>query len=364
MNFFLTLNENGNVSFSPFLEMDKLNPGVIGYLSAPLSLAAIQVVQERLHRRDPFDFWYKGSKRKDTKTEILKILKAYDWGALEFTWKEVSAAWPIRQEKLGNEREDEVWKAFNRLVLGRQLSIGDLRGLARELRIEDEEIIQLAHFNVEQGRAQWVPSVKPHSGGWQCQRCGEKDVEEWPSFYGVAATCRSCESIGPSTSVNVLYRDQRSLLDGPSEVLFQPHWVLTEAQRLASEQVLEFVKDPSEETALLWAACGAGKTEVCFQSAAWALRQGKSVLFAAPRQDVINDVVPRLKRDFPDYPFQVLTGTTSVKFQGGGMVLATTHQVWRFWRAFDVIFMDEVDAFPYHGSRALEWGSARPAPRW
>ncbi|HBP64180.1 MAG TPA: restriction endonuclease subunit R, partial [Desulfosporosinus sp.] len=86
------------------------------------------------------------------------------------------------------------------------------------------------------------------------------------------------------------------------------------------------------------------------------LKQGKSVLFAAPRQDVINDVAPRIQRDFPNYPVQVLTGTSTVKFQNGGMVLATTHQVLRFWRAFDLIFMDEMDAFPYHGSHALEWG--------
>ena len=253
-------------------------------------------------------------------------------------------------------QNDEVRKAFNRLVLGRQLSLSDLRRLARELKVDAQEIIKFAHLNVEQGSAQWIPAVKSLGSGWQCQRCGETDVEEWPSLHGIAATCRSCESIGASTSLEVLYRDHRSLLEGPTEVRFRPHWVLTEAQRLASEQLLEFLQDPSAEKALLWAACGAGKTEVCFPAAARALKEGKSVLFAAPRQDVIHDIVPRLQRDFKDYPFQVLSGTMSVKFQSGGMVLATTHQVLRFWQAFDVIFMDEMDAFPYHGSRALEWG--------
>jgi Superfamily II DNA/RNA helicase required for DNA uptake (late competence protein) len=203
---------------------------------------------------------------------------------------------------------------------------------------------------VEQGRAKWVPAVRKVGNSWQCQRCGERNVEEWPGQYEMAATCRSCESIGSSTSLDVLYRDERSLSGGPSEVIFQPHWVLSEAQRIASEQVLQFIKDPRVETALLWAACGAGKTEVSFPSAAWTLKQGKSVLFAAPRQDVINDVTPRLQRDFPNYPFQVLTGTSSIKFQGGRMVLATTHQVLRFWRAFDVIFMDEMDAFLIRGA--------------
>ncbi|HEY8911286.1 MAG TPA: helicase-related protein [Desulfosporosinus sp.] len=360
MNFFLTLNKHGNVSFSPFQERDKLDPSIISALSDSLPLSLIQAVQEQLDRRDPFGFWHKGSKRKDIKLRILTILKAFARDSQHFTWKEIHPRSPISdgglEEHLEDRPEDQICKGFNRLVLARQLSMGDLRGLARELSIKHEDIIKLAHGNVEKGWAQWVPAVKSHDGGWQCQRCGEKDVAEWPSHYGVAATCPSCESIGSSTSLDVLYRDQRPLLDSPSEVLLQPHWVLTEAQRKASEQVLEFLQDDSVDTALLWAACGAGKTEVCFPSAAWALKQGKSVLFAAPRQDVINDVAPRLKRDFPEYPFQVLTGTSSVKFKPGGMVLATTHQVLRFWRAFDVIFMDEMDAFPYHGSRALEWG--------
>jgi Superfamily II DNA/RNA helicase required for DNA uptake (late competence protein) len=162
--------------------------------------------------------------------------------------------------------------------------------------------------------------------------------------------------MGPCTSLDALYRDQRPLFRGSSEIFFQPHRILTEAQRLASDQVLAFMQDSAAEKALLWAACGAGKTEVCFPSAAWALKKGKSVLFAAPRQDVIHDVAPRLERNFPGYPLQVLTGTAKVRFQRGNMVLATTHQVLRFWRAFDVIFMDEMDAFPYHGDQALQWG--------
>ncbi|TGE33925.1 helicase-related protein [Desulfosporosinus sp. Sb-LF] len=359
MNFFLTLNENGDVSFSPFLERDKLDLGVISVLNTPLPLAAIQVVQERLNRGKHFSFWHR-STRRETQTEILKILKVFGWNTLDFAWEEISRPTLIPQELLNKDRngyqDNQVRKAFNQLVLGRQLSNGDLHGIARELKIDNEEITKFAHLNVQQGRAQWVPSVKAQGRSWQCQRCGEKDVEEWPSLYGMAATCRSCESIGASSSLDVLYRDHRSLLDGPSEVFFQPHWKLTSAQSLASDQVFEFIKHPTEEMALLWAACGAGKTEVCFPSAAWALQQGKSVLFAAPRQDVIHDVVPRFLRDFPDYPFQVLTGTTPVKYQIGGLVLATTHQVLRFWKAFDVIFMDEMDAFPYHGNRALEWG--------
>jgi len=353
--FFLTLKQDYEVNIFPFQEKLKWDSRVVSYLSEPLPLAIIQLVLERLTKGHTCLFGEKSPKT--IKNRILKILDDFSWD-IDLTWKEVSKGASFLEDPLDLSEDigNEAGKVFNQFVLGRQLSIDDLRGLARELRLKEEVIIKLAHFKVERGCAEWVPSVKQNEKGWQCQRCGEKDVEEWPSYYGVAATCRSCQSIGVRTSLNVLYRDKCSLLDGPTEILFEPHWTLTEAQRLASEHVAEFIKGTSKEAGLLWAACGAGKTEVCFPSAAWALTQGKSVLFAAPRQDVINDIAPRLQRDFPNYQIQVLTGTTSVKFQVGGMVLATTHQVLRFWRSFDVIFMDEMDAFPYHGSRALEWG--------
>ena len=357
MLFFLTLNQNGNVSFSLLREGDKQDFGV-SYLRTPLPLAIIEGIQEQLQRRTLFSFWDLG-KSKTTRQKIDKLLKTIFREAVELDWAEFNPEPFTHQGQLESRLEEkskpDITVRFSELVLGRQLSIRDLRGLARELKITELKVIELAHNNVVQGKAQWVPSVKRRGNRWQCLRCGQEDVEEWPSFYGTTATCRSCESIGVSTSLEVLYRDQRSLMESPREVKFEPHWALTEAQRLAGEQVLDFVQG-SEERALLWAACGAGKTEVCFPSAAWALKQGKSVLFAAPRQDVIHDITPRLQRDFPGYSLQVLTGTIPVKFQTGGLVLATTHQVLRFWQAFDVIFMDEMDAFPYLGSEALAWG--------
>ena len=261
-------------------------------------------------------------------------------------------AWP----ELPQEQPEGMLEAFQELTWGRQLSVQDLHILARELKAPEEDIIRLADTRVRQGRAQWVPAVKRVAGGWQCQRCGERDVEEWPGRQGLAATCPSCSSIGASTSLGVLYRDEGAFAINPGEGTLEPRWALTEAQSLASGQVLAFIKNSEPGDALLWAACGAGKTEVCFPAAAWALGQGKSILFAAPRQDVIHDVAPRLQQDFPYCRMQVLTGAIPDKFQIGGMVLATTHQILRFWHAFDVIFLDEMDAFPYRGDRALAWG--------
>ncbi|SDG50790.1 helicase-related protein [Desulfosporosinus hippei] len=355
MLFFLTIEDKYILRFRPFEERAIFDSRVVCYLSDPLPLAIIQWAAEQLTRGQARDFC--GENLEIIKKRISKVLNEYSSG-LDLKWKVPERSSSAEDSMtLGREvgNGNETWYAINQLVRGKQLSVRDLRGLAKDFKLRDREIIDLVHNNVLQGTALWVPSVKRNSKGWQCQRCGEKDVEEWPSFYGLAATCGSCGSIGPSTSLDVLYRDQRLFMNSSAKVLFQPHWRLTEAQNLASEQVAEFIGGTSDK-ALLWAACGAGKTEVCFPSAAGALEQGKSILFAAPRQDVIYDIAPRFQRDFPDYPVQVLTGNTSNRFQLGNMVLATTHQVLRFWQCFDIIFLDEMDAFPYRGNRALDWG--------
>ncbi|MDQ7093047.1 DEAD/DEAH box helicase family protein [Desulfosporosinus sp. PR] len=354
MRFFLALNERGDVSFSPFQEMDKQNSGV-RYLNTPLPLTAIQAVQEQMRRRTFYGFRPKGKKSDYSKARLLKVLEERNWPIQNPVWEENVPSSDCKTVQTA-EMTNSQYQTLDHLIRGRQLSRRDLQVLARELKVEEEAIIRFAHANVKKGEAEWVPAVKPQGRGWQCQRCGERDVEEWPSCYGRAATCPSCKALGPSTSLGVFYRDRRPLFEDLKEVLFQPHWVLTEAQSLASAQVLEFMSATSQNKALLWAACGSGKTEVCFPAAAWALRQGRSVLFAAPRQDVIHDIAPRLKRDFPGLALQILTGSVPVRFQQGGLVLATTHQVLRFWQAFDVIFLDEMDAFPYQGSPALEWG--------
>lgn len=356
MLFILTLNRDYHVGFTPARNRIALDPKIISYLNVPLPLAGIGIIGERLQKRQSFRFWGRKNNPEQIKYQIVKGIKKLFGDVGDLIWIEADSQGKFSQaEENQVSQEKAICLDFNQVVRGKQLSSEDLQRLARNLKIEGDVIIGFAQQNVEAGWAEWVPSVRQGKGKWRCQRCGEEDLEEWPSHYGRAFTCRSCESMGASTSLSVLYRDKRSLLSRPAQVVFCPRQSLTEAQGQASGEVLEFVQSPAAE-ALLWAACGAGKTEVCFPAAAWALRQGKAVLFAAPRQDVIHDIAPRLQADFPNYPIQVLTGRVPDKLQAGGLVLATTHQVLRFWHCFNLIFMDEMDAFPYHGSRALEWG--------
>jgi ComF family protein len=134
-----------------------------------------------------------------------------------------------------------------------------------------------------------------------------------------------------------------------------PGLELTPAQKSAATEFLQWWESP-EERILLWAACGAGKTEVCFPLIRRALRAGARVLFTAPRQDVIHDVQPRLENTFADVEICAMTGELGSPPTSAPLIAATTHQALKFYQAFDLIIFDEIDAFPYKNSSALRFG--------
>ncbi|MWJ33342.1 helicase-related protein, partial [Saccharibacillus sp. WB 17] len=108
---------------------------------------------------------------------------------------------------------------------------------------------------------------------------------------------------------------------------------------------------------LLWAVTGAGKTEMLFPLIESALRRGGRVLVATPRRDVVLELAPRLRRAFPHEPLTVLYGGSEERWHRGVITLATTHQLLRFARAFDLVVIDELDAFPFHGDPMLSYAA-------
>lgn len=353
MLFYLVRTPKGELVLSPFPELDKpyfeggsfkedgknIEPYTVLTPGVPLAyLETVAVPSESILRAL-------------AREDVLKSFP-WHWGDLEYL-KDYLPGVVVGPES--REPNVEIVKSLR----GRKLTEDELRMLATSYGLKPEEVWQQAHLLVRAGLGEWVPAVRRERKGWRCQRCGESELEEWPSIYGAAFTCPSCRSLGTSSTLKVIYRDLRT----PARENFAlrslnktSDLVLTPAQEKAAGQVLEFVQSTLESEALLWAACGAGKTEVCFPAATWALGQGKSVLFAAPRQDVIHDVAPRLQQAFPDLSIPVLSGASAAKFSVSDLVLATTHQVLRFYQAFDLIFLDELDAFPYRDSRMLQWG--------
>ena len=109
---------------------------------------------------------------------------------------------------------------------------------------------------------------------------------------------------------------------------------------------------------MVWAACGAGKTEVTFPLIRQALQEGGDVLFAIPRQDIVREMIERLRSAFPGIEVAGHYGGQPW-FAPGQLVVATTHQVLHFYRRFSLAVLDEVDAFPYQGNEMLRFALER-----
>ncbi|MEW6301138.1 MAG: DEAD/DEAH box helicase, partial [Thermodesulfobacteriota bacterium] len=134
---------------------------------------------------------------------------------------------------------------------------------------------------------------------------------------------------------------------------------LTKAQQDASRFLASFVAEDGRSECLVYAVCGAGKTEVCLGAVALTLQRGGRVLFAVPRSDVVAEVAPRISAAVPGARVIALRGAALERYRDADIVVATTHQVLRFYQAFDLVVLDEADAFPFRGSRMLRYGLRR-----
>lgn len=189
-----------------------------------------------------------------------------------------------------------------------------------------------------------------------CIYCGSRDCY----------ICTNCQALGVSRSCQPLYSRTDSLMvpiinqsgDKPRTVKPELDFELTPAQTRAADGLLDFLDGPGS-TFLVWAVCGGGKTEISFAAVARVLSTGGRVLFAIPRKDVVVELKPRFEKAFPDITVAALYGGSGDKFQDTPLTLATTHQCLRFYERFDLVVLDEADAFPYQDSAMLHYAVER-----
>jgi len=125
---------------------------------------------------------------------------------------------------------------------------------------------------------------------------------------------------------------------------------LSKEQKRIAQEVLESYKDNKDT--LLYAVCGAGKTELVFKVIEYALKNKFHVGFAIPRRDVVIELAQRFKRTFVNNKVISLYGGNNDDLYGDIIVL-TTHQLYRYENYFDLLIMDEIDAFPYKDNPVL-----------
>lgn len=189
--------------------------------------------------------------------------------------------------------------------------------------------------------AQEIPAIEKQNGAYICFRCGSViDQKLWRLSEDVLY-CRACIQLGRLRSDQKLYAIAQQDFEG-QEVL---NWkgTLTSYQQEVSDGLIQAVK--GNQNALVHAVTGAGKTEMMYQVVANSIKNGKAVCIATPRIDVCIELYRRMKEDF-SCPISLLHGESEPYFRTP-LVIATTHQLLKFYKAFDLLIIDEVDAFPY-----------------
>lgn len=182
----------------------------------------------------------------------------------------------------------------------------------------------------------------------QCLRCGNEDPLYFYQDHDVTY-CRRCIAFG-RVDVGTLppKRDYQRKVLRADFVLAYP---LTPAQQRVSSQILRYLQH--HQNVLVYAATGAGKTELTMESIRHYLRQGKKVGFAISRRQVVLEICERMRKAFNGLQvIAVCEGYTDVV--DADLIICTMHQLYRYHEVFDLLIMDEVDAFPYRGDPMLE----------
>ena len=192
----------------------------------------------------------------------------------------------------------------------------------------------------ERQQAKQILSVKKEKGQLSCQRCGSQIEEEWHLPVG-AFYCRECLIMKRIRSDQNLYYFPQERF--PQQDVLKWSGQLTPFQERVSQGLLQAVD--KREATLVHAVTGAGKTEMIYQVVAKVINQGGAVCLASPRIDVCLELHKRLQNDFA-CEIALLHGESDPYFRTP-LVVATTHQLLKFYQAFDLLIVDEVDAFPY-----------------
>lgn len=179
-----------------------------------------------------------------------------------------------------------------------------------------------------------------------CNRCLGKNIGYDSKNR---AFCLECHSYGNLSEERYLYRYERAI--PKIKHVMEVEYELTDLQKLGSDFLMECYEN--KESGFLQAVCGAGKTEMTYELILKALNENKKVCFVLPRVQVLKQVQRRFFKHFPKTIVRPL-------YEGykdankANLVISTPQQLISFHNEFDLMFIDEMDAFPLNGNKFLE----------
>ncbi|WP_262315523.1 DEAD/DEAH box helicase [Lacticaseibacillus parakribbianus] len=218
------------------------------------------------------------------------------------------------------------------------------------LQVLEAEVGRLASLSVAQTTV--LAAVENRRGHPVCVRCGQSDFAALP---GGQRYCLACVGMGRVTTASRLVRARLGPVPAAGPLTWRGE--LTAAQKTAAQAVVASVAAGRDH--LLWAVTGAGKTEMLFPVIAAALAAGQRVAVVSPRVDVVLELAPRLAAAFATTPIAVWHGGVAWPQPDAALVVATSHQMLRFYHHFGLMIIDEIDAFPFAQTPMLAYACAQ-----
>ena len=175
-----------------------------------------------------------------------------------------------------------------------------------------------------------------------CPRCGNSD-NRYIGYVNARPYCRRCISFsGEEADLGGI---------GPRDAFLDLDYELSQDQTRLSLELIDHVA--SGNHVLIHAVTGAGKTEIVYPLIKKSVQEGKRVAIAIPRRDVVIELTRRLIHAFPRLSVIAVYGGHHAQLDGD-IIVMTTHQLFRYDKRFDILIVDEYDAFPFKGDAVLE----------
>jgi len=180
----------------------------------------------------------------------------------------------------------------------------------------------------------------------KCNRCLSTNI--YKDNYG-SYHCLDCYQYGLISDQMTIYRFDREIIH--TNHILNMDYNLTELQEKGSKFLLDCYQ--AKEPGFLQAVCGAGKTEMTYKVILEALNHNQKVCFVIPRVQVLKEVKKRFYDSFPKTTIGLLYEGNK-HYENAQLIFSTPQQLIYFYDEFDLIILDEVDAFPYSGNEFLK----------
>ena len=177
---------------------------------------------------------------------------------------------------------------------------------------------------------------------FKCPICGNTDSYSI-GFLNGKPYCRRC--------IYFKGEDAKYVSSKPKDAAIFLSYDLSDEQKELSDRLVS--NFDNSINSLVYAVCGSGKTEICLSLIEHCITKGLKVGFAVPRRSVCYELFCRFRNIFRNNKVVSVYGGHHRNIEGD-IVCLTTHQLFRYPSYFDLLIMDEIDAFPFKDNDVLQ----------